>query len=407
MFDFIKTNVKEINPSELTNNPLLNFAITIDSEGQVLNRLAEYNNLKFKIIDEKYININGSVHKYFNGGFHNYNDFTISNLVEVCSDLTVKFKLNPFAAHLHNVEFGVNVIVPFPTNEVLNSIISYKGKEYEVERYNGKGYLLRFSFDHYELKIYNKGLQYEQGKNILRFEIKVRRMAYFEKRNILINCLADLLNTTIYNKLADTLLSTFNEIVFYDSSILLKGLPQREKTILVNGRNPKYWTGLKERGKEIKKIRARFNQLVLKHGKLAIKSTIRNLIEQKLIEITKVTTSTQEKIDLYLSQFSQQTLPEITVFESANSNTNITQNNYSNKGLIQPQTRRYCVSCGRDISNQKRDSKFCSEKLFGKEAKKCRNIESNFRHNSIKKELRLYSGVLLFDVTEYKTARIN
>lgn len=407
MFDFIKTNVKEINPDELTNNPLLNFDITIDSEGVVLNKLAEYCNLKFKIIDEKYININGSVHKYFNGGFHNHNDFTISNFVDVCTDLSQKFSLNPKTTYLHNLEFGVNIIVPFKINDVLNAIISYKGKEYEVERFNGKGYLLRFSFDHYELKIYNKGLHYEQGKNILRFEIKVRRMEYFKKRNIIINCLTDLLNPSIYNKLARALLSAFNEIVFYDSSLVLKGLPKREKTILINGRNPKYWTGLKEQGKEIKKIRARFNQLVLKYGKQDIKNTIRKLIENKLCEITKVETSTQEKIELYLSQFSRQTLPEITDFETANSNTNITQNNYSNKGLIQHQIRRYCVSCGRDISNQKKDSKFCSEKQFGREAKKCRNIDSNFRNNRLKKESRLYSGILLFDVTEYKTVRIN
>ncbi len=224
--------------------------------------------------------------------------------------------------------------------------------------------------DHYELKIYNKGLQYQQEKNILRFEIKVRRMIYFKKRNISIDCLADLLNSNIYNKLESALLMALNEIVFYDSSIILKGLPKREKTVLMNGRNPKYWTGLKDSGKEIKKIRARFNQLVLKYGKQDIKNTIRKLIEKKLREITKVETSTLEKINSFRLQFVAQALPEITVFETANSNTNITQNNNSNKGLIQPLIKRYCVSCGRDISNQKKESKFCSERLFGREAKK-------------------------------------
>lgn len=407
MFDFFKTSVKEINPRELTNNPLLNFNITVDSEGAVISRIAKYLNLKIKIINETYININGSIHKYYNNGLHNYNNFTIINLVEAFSDLSLKFGINPYNTLLHNLEFGVNVIVPYPTNEVLNSIISYKGKEYEVERYNGKGYLLRFTFDHYELKIYNKGLRYEQSKNILRFEIKVRRMAYFENRNILIKNLADLLNTDIYSKLALALLCSFNDIVFYDCSISLKGLPQREKTVLINGRNPKYWTGLKEQGKEIKKIRTRFNQLVLKHGKLSIKPILRNLIEQKLSEITQVTTSTQEKINSYLSQFSRQTLPELTDFETSNPTTNFTRNNYSNKGLIQPLIRRYCVSCGRDISNQKKGSVFCGEKQFGRGAKKCRNKDSNFRNNKLKKESRLYNGFLLFDVTEFKTARIN
>ncbi len=183
--------------------------------------------------------------------------------------------------------------------------------------------------------------------------------------------------------------------------------PIENKKVLMNGNNPKYWTGLKDQGKEIKKIRARFNQLVLKYGKQDIKNTIRKLIESKLIEITKVETSTQEKIDSYLSQFAHQTLPEITEFETANSTTNFTQNNYSNKGLIQPQIKRYCVSCGRDISNQRRKVVFCSEKLFGKEVKKCRNLASNPRNNSLRKESRLYSGFLLFDVAEYKTARIN
>lgn len=41
--------------------------------------------------------------------------------------------------------------------------------------------------------------------------------------------------------------------------------------------------------------------------------------------------------------------------------------------------RRYCKCCGRDITHQRKDSVFCSEKYFGKEAKKCRNKDSNRR----------------------------
>ncbi len=402
MFDFVKTNIRNITPGDLINNPLLNFNITVDCEGVIKNRIAEYNNLKFKIIDENYININGSVHKYFNGGIHNHNDFTISNFLEVCSDLSIKFDLNPFLTHLHNLEFGVNVILPFNTNDVLNSIISYKGKEYEIERFNGKGYLIRFTFDHYDLKIYNKGFQYQQDKNILRFEIKVKKMEYFKKRKINILKFSDILYTENYGKLKKCLLMAFKGVLMYDNSIGLKGLKQREKTVLINGKNPKYWIELKELGKEIKKIRNRFNELVLKYGKQNLKETIYNLIENKINEIIKIDTSTDQKITEYLNQFHIQTLPKVTVFESAEIKSNYPQSNSSNKGLIEGVFDRYCSTCGRDISNQKKGSVFCSEKLYGKQAKKCRNVNSNPRNNYKLKEQSLYSGELLFDVNEYK-----
>jgi hypothetical protein len=407
MFDFIKTNIKNIEPKELIDNSLLNFNITVDSESVIKNRIAEYCNLKFKIIDEKYININGSVHKYFNSGIHNHNDFAISNFVEVCKDLSQKFDLNPYLAYLHNLEFGVNVLLPFDTNKVLNSIISYKGKDCEIESYNGKGFLIRFSFDHYELKIYNKGFQYQLNENILRFEIKVRRMEYFKTRNITINRLSDLLKIEIIEKLKLCLLKAFKEVLMYDYSIKLKGLPQREKNVLMNGRNPKYWIELKQQGKEIKKKRARFNELVLKYGKVNLKETIYNLILEKLKELTKLDTSTEKNVNEYLSQFNTKTLPEITTFISAKPNTEFTQNNYSNIGLIEGVYKRICITCKRDISNQRKGSVFCSEKLYGKEAKKCRNEQSNPKNNYERKEERIYNGVLLFDINEYKQQRAN
>lgn len=402
MFDFIKTNIKNITPNELTKNLLLEFNTTVDSEGEIKNRVAEYKNLKFKIIDEKYININGSVHKYFNGGAHNYNNFTISDFVEVCIDLSEKFDLNPYTTYLHNIEFGVNVLLPFDTNKVLNSIISYKGKEGEVEKYGGKGYLIRFSFDHYDLKIYNKGFQYQQDKNILRFEIKVKKMEYFRKRNIDIKCLSDLLNTAKYGKLRACLLKAFNEVLIYDNSIKIKGVSQREKVVLINGRNPKYWIELKEQGKEIKKKRTRFKNLVLKYGKQNIHQTIYSIIERNSIEITKIDTSTEQKINDYLNQFKNKSVPKVTTFERAETILKSPQSNSSNKGLIQGAIIRKCLTCGRDITPQKKGSVFCSEKMYGKEAKKCRNNKSNPKNNYLKKEEKLYNGILLFDIGEYR-----
>ena len=46
---------------------------------------------------------------------------------------------------------------------------------------------------------------------------------------------------------------------------------------------------------------------------------------------------------------------------------------------------RQCITCGRDISNQKKGSHFCSEKIWGQSAKKCRNTDSGRRRNLIRK----------------------
>lgn len=389
-----------MNPGSLTTHPLLHFDITVDSNGEIKKRIAGYRDLKVKIIEEKFININGSVHKYFNNGFHNYNDFTVSDFLMVCADLSKKFNLNPYSTALHNVEFGVNVLLPFNTREVLNAIISYKGKEYEQETFSGKGYLIRFPFDHYDLKIYDKGHQYELGKNVFRFEIKVKKMEYFKKRGIEILHLSDLFDSLQYGKLKECLLKAITELVIYDPTIELEDLPPREKTVLLNGKNPKYWTALKQQGIDIKKKRNRFNELVLKHGKQNTKAVIYDLIENKWDELSSIDTSTAVNVLSYLSQFDPKTFPEITTFENTNSQINQPRINSSNKELITGTTIIKCLSCGRNITNQKKGSMFCSEKIYGKEAKKCRNMQSNPKNNYLRKETRLYSGGVLFDVNQ-------
>ncbi|HEY8401336.1 MAG TPA: hypothetical protein VIK89_08745 [Cytophagaceae bacterium] len=62
--------------------------------------------------------------------------------------------------------------------------------------------------------------------------------------------------------------------------------------------------------------------------------------------------------------------------------------------------KRYCKSCGRDISGQKLNSVFCSEKIFGKEAKKCRNKDSNPR-NHVKRKIESWSSSpMIFSIDE-------
>jgi len=424
MFDFNKSELTGVNISELLNNDQLNFTMQVnDRTGELIEnkREAKFNSWKFEIVNDMFINVKGSFHKYHNSGKHNYNDFATNDLLNVLTDLSTKFKINPFLATLHNLEFGVNVELPTDTKEFLNSIISYKGKEYERREFDGGGFLLRFKFNHYELKIYDKGLQYRLNKNLLRFEIKVKKMEFFRARNINIHSFADLLNTTEVIKLIPILLTAFNELLIYDNTIQPKQLKQREREILLNGRNPKFWSELKQQSKEtFKHRRTRFRELVLIHGKKNIQQTVYELIKTKLSQLTETDRDTEQKISLYLNSFSIKSCPEITAptcpkitdLTTDQQKKNLPRNNSSNSMLIRDtsltEERRFCRTCGRDITKQKKGSVFCSEKEFGREAKKCRNTNSNPRNNYRRKEERIYGGgFLLFDINQLKQTTAN
>lgn len=321
MFDFSKMAIEGTGLNDLLNNQFLKrkFVTIVDTNGEIKKQIAEIESLKFIIVNNTHVNLNGSFHKYFNSGIHNYNDFSISNLVEVLIDLSNKFHINPYLTRLHNLEFGVNVILPFDTNIFLNSILSYKGREYEKETFTNKGYLIRFSFDHYELKIYNKAIQYGLTTNTLRFEIKVKKMQYFEDKGIGVSMLCDLLKPEVYGKLIKQLLKALTELVIYDNSIILNELPEKEKDLLTNGSNPKFWIAQKKSNcEDFKYKRKRFKFLVKKYGKQNLQETVSNLIENKWNVLTNINTSSEQKITEYLNLFSITKFPELTTFKKSN-----------------------------------------------------------------------------------------
>lgn len=408
MFDFNKSNLLGTTVNSLLKNPYLDFKLEVSSKtGEMFenSKVSQFNEIeKFcSIKNKQHVTLKFSFHKYKNIGLHNYDDFYISDFLEVLKDLSNKFELNPFLATLHNLEFGVNVLLPFKTETFLNSIISYKGKEYRKETFNGKGYLLRFVFEQYELKIYDKGVQNKLSSNILRFEIKVRTMDYLRSKGVYVNNYSDLLNENIIQNLAKRLLMAFNELLIYDNSINIRSIKnQREKEILMNGKNPKYWNEI-ENANTFKSKRKRFKDLVLKYGSVDFQKTVFDLIENKLKLITKIDDLTSLKINKYLTQFRTETTPEMSDFFTSIPKPNYTQNETSIIGSETAHISHYCLTCGRDISKQKKGSFYCSELLYGKEAKKCRNQITNPINNYRRKELKLYYLTpTLFNVSEFK-----
>ena len=315
----------------------------------------------------RYVKLEGSIHKYFNQGLHNYNDFFYTNLLSAIIDLCKKFNINPCITILNNVEFGVNIIVPFNIKDFLNSIISHKGKQFVPFKDTDGASGIQCLHTDYIIKIYHKSLQYEQPENILRFEIKAIRMKYFEDKKINIKYLSDLLNPDLFFQLGAVLKAVFNEILFYDWSINETNLNAKELLILSNGRNKMFWEQLKpdsekfaagSKGREYQNERRNYytqldsyKEVLNKYSTSTIQKDVLELIEKKYKELANYNESLKDKLTDFLNSFENEKRDKLTDFETDLKNTE--------KGQITiSDIVRICPVTGLAISMQKPESKF-------------------------------------------------
>ncbi|MFY7665313.1 hypothetical protein [Flavobacterium sp.] len=254
MVDYIKILVTDLPPSILEANPYLEFYDQMNSttgEIRTINRhgkqVQPYKNaffqgLEFRIYNKGTITVAGSLHKYYNSGAQNYNDFSLSAFSDVLSDLNTKFGLSPERCFLKSLEIGVNIVPLIETNHFLDYCFLHSTKPFEDSKNSNEGKYKQVKHSQYIVKIYNKALHYKKyypiSTEIMRFEIKYTKMEKLNKRGI--KTLADLQSFGLHNFKGD-LLTEFNNILFYDTSIY------SENRILINYKNPLYWTDLTKR----------------------------------------------------------------------------------------------------------------------------------------------------------------
>ena len=255
MVDFIKILIQELHPSILEANPLLDFYDNINlktGELKTVNRHgnkitpyknAFYNGLEFRIYDSGTITLSGSLHKYWNNGAHNYNDFNFEAFKGVLRELNTTFNIVSENCILKCLEIGVNIIPPIPTNEILEYCFLHKTKPFEYQKNSDEGKYKQVQHSQYIIKIYNKALHYKKNfsninTEIMRFEIKFTKMQKLNDRGIY--NLNDLLNFGLHNFKSE-LLNEFNNILFFDNTI------QSKSKSLANYKNPIYWLELLNR----------------------------------------------------------------------------------------------------------------------------------------------------------------
>ncbi len=374
MIDFFKSNHLAIG---LGIKRLLDFPMSIEEgTGQVLNgkQSAKLRNLVFTITPGEYpkVKAQGSVHKYYNQGLHNYNRFTLSRFRETVAELSAFISPQD---RVNVLEFGINLLTPFNPSDFIGHLIAHKGVAVNKTKLPGEHYS-EVRRSQYKIKIYHKGLQFSQG-NILRIELRYDKM-----ENLFPGGLAwgDLCEQKIWENLGERLISAFKELIYYDPSIDLSVVTSdRDKSLLIEGNNPIFWE--KQQGPHISRIRTHFQKTVRKYGntftllpdlirdelvqlididhldemvssdRIAIPVEGQGMVSSDQFLVNKKTTSIS---GTYKKVVSSDTLLYGQKSPTSKSHTSVGLN------IMIPELRKYCPVTGLDITNQKTESRFLS-----------------------------------------------
>lgn len=280
MIDFIKINDLSIGPQI---QDLLDFEVKVNqSTGEELTdrkKSAYLRNLVFTVTPGgRYAKVQGSLHKFSNGGNLNNDSFSIVKFLKVAEELSQYVSDQDL---VNVLEFGVNLETPFSPSQFIDNLIAHLKKPFNKTRKQGMNYA-QCEYAHFILKIYDKSLQQPKptGENILRIEVKYLRMQKIFPQGLSWSALKDI---STWNYLGGILRKKFSEVVFFDPSIHLKDLPSRDADILKEGRNTFYWQDLK--GPHADRTRKNYQRLIRTHGKKF--NNLQEILDQEIKELVK------------------------------------------------------------------------------------------------------------------------
>ena len=317
--------------------PVLKNGIKVkDSKGNIMYKSiykqAFYNGLEFKIYDItvntpfKRLTIEGSLHKYWNKGAHNFNDFGIIELAELRENLKELFNIDFNNCVLKQLEIGINIFPPVPTKKLLRYCLLHKTNELKSIYTKDEGNYIQTKNQRHFIKLYDKRTHYQNkgfdiDNDIFRIEKKYSKMVELNNKGIY--NLGDLTKHGLSRFKAD-LLKLWDSVLFYDW-LILDGTKYENKY-----NNSNYWLDLAEGNYSNFKYHKKNLSNILDKNPQNIKKKIAELISTK--------------VDLL--------------------NSNTTQINPIYKGLktvvssstIKDKNRRLCLVTGLNISMQKTDS---------------------------------------------------
>ena len=189
-----------------------------------------------------HLTIKGSLHKNYYLG-KNYLPFTWQQLQLQIKHLCSNLCIDASRASISGLEIGVNIHTPFEVTPFLRqNIINYKNHPFNDYKTSRDGLCLGIHCDkpkHYDIKIYDKGMQYNLPYPLMRFEKRFIKMQPLNKRKIKV--LSDLQQQSKVEGLLSELLGAWKSVLIYD----IDPGKFNQCHFTTWGKDPKYWEDLK------------------------------------------------------------------------------------------------------------------------------------------------------------------
>lgn len=360
--------------------PQLDFSLSVsENTGEIAaKKQARTKGLTFIISEnqtgEPSCSFRGSLHKEAHG--INFNRFTFDELKTTLSKLNTVYLINLNTTLIHSLEIEINLYLKYSPQRILKAAITHKRKPFtSVSKYDSLLGKMAVYDDHI-VKMYDKGRAEKlKGENILRFGVRVSKMRFLQRYDI--KTLSDLQSVEKVAPLVGLLIDAARDIVFFDFNAPAIGLTEKQVLRWQQFSNPNYWEATNK--SETYKAKAILKKMGKKLNATDYNTQLLNWVsfewnyllggtKQGIFSPSKNDSAAQKKATfthfIYTVQRSPGMVPgdlkTIPILECENTS-------------IQ---RRFCDTCGREITNQKKNSRFCSELIFGKEAKACRNKAS-------------------------------
>ena len=375
LIDYINILLKDFNYQTWVSDSRLVFEYKISDEldkyGNVIqtsSEIAHYMGLDFVYTISGQCYLKGSIHRFFNAGGNNADRFTYTKLIKAINELK-DFGIDPEKAFLKSFEFGLNLPVTekkLTAKSFYNSIIYRVGEIEKCMSSDGNNLIgKQFTTEDMAVKSYDKKLQAKLNNTseIVRYELRFRRMRLLKRLGIV-----TLFDLTDKNKLIELfekkLLKSVDESILLDWKALpnTNKLPDSQKRKFLNFRNPKWWREHTMTAKIRNRQKVNFEKMISKYAKYDIKQILKQKINSEFSAL----------IELQESQRKELTQKNRGMFAAC-----IVSGNRAE--IADTVKRKFCSVCGKDITHQRKSSKYCSDN------RKCRDKAYNLKVSEKKK----------------------
>jgi hypothetical protein len=244
MFDFAKIHIRHrLYRRSIRAHPLLSWHQRTHADGYApinCTHVAHWGGWTFYGNSTQVIEVRGSFHCHYYGG-KNWKPFTLAQLTATVDEFCDAFSVFAGELQLVNLEIGINVRPPIPVANLLPLALFHKTQLPSGMEGTDRG-IVFYHPGRYRVKLYDKGHQYPEAGDLIRFEVHIDRKAIFHA--IGIRTFDDLTRPEVWEAAKLFLLERFDEVFFHEPGTALERLRPAQRTLVEQAHDPDFWMGL-------------------------------------------------------------------------------------------------------------------------------------------------------------------